>query len=233
MTIKHPLYLVNENLFVRKHKEYFIVEKTLKNRRKKKISVPTENISYIVKFGNIDLDYSIFSYCSDNKIIIYFFTKYGKYFGCFMPVAGQSKIKEYQYRFNSKEKLPFGKIEEIIKPTTWKESVTQFSSHLFEVKIHSLLYQFELEPSYGFMNKDLAFDFLSLIEKEIKSFVAHVNVAQYKLFFIVKEDMVFLSEEGKMYIEKKFTEWLINNTDFEINLKNKIIKFTNIIRNDD
>lgn len=105
--MKAPLYITSNNTIVRKSDEYLIID-----RNGRKIPVPSEGVSYIVKWGNSGISEQLLNFLSDKEVPIFRFSYGGKPSGTFLPPEhniGKGRLKQYETYFNIKKRLVIAK----------------------------------------------------------------------------------------------------------------------------
>ncbi len=79
-----------------------------------KKSIPVNDIEQIFFFGEVNLNSKLLTFCSQNKIVLHFFSYYGMYSGTFCPrennLSGLVKIKQAENYLDNDKRLVIAKL---------------------------------------------------------------------------------------------------------------------------
>jgi len=242
--MKAPIYLNDSKINIRKSGKNIIL---IKQGRKTFLNL--DSISYIIKFNNNEIPHNVFNLLFEKKILLFIASYGGKSIGVFTPLNHINDIERKQYEtYYDLEKREF-LIKEIKKISKYNLKIQEkkkilkkdiklkklivmkeFCYYLLKCEIIGHIFSQCLSLNRGFIQDSLVDDLFLIFHPLIDSMlIALVNRREIKKeYFNEKENICMMSNEGKLFLEKKFIQ-LMDKSKYDVVLDSQIT-YREIIR---
>ncbi len=105
---------MSKNYYIMNSGELYRKDNTIEFRNEvKKKPIPVNDVEQLFCFGEVSLNSKLLTFCSQNQIVIHFFSYYGMYSGSFCPresnLSGLVKVKQAEHYLDDDKRLVIAK----------------------------------------------------------------------------------------------------------------------------
>ncbi len=105
---------MSKNYYIMNSGELYRKDNTIEFRNEvKQKSIPVNDVEQLFCFGEVSLNSKLLTFCSQNQIVIHFYSYYGMYSGSFCPresnLSGLVKVKQAEHYLDPEKRLVIAK----------------------------------------------------------------------------------------------------------------------------